>query len=316
MIEAEINETLDNFLKDERYCLVESLKNTESERTEKIFLPAENQYFIRKYIRPDDSMRDSRDLLYGLLINSDITQVAKVFETYYLADELVVIMEYVEGPSLYEYVRRSGQLPMEIIKTLIEDVLIAVKSLHNLDGKTIIHRDITPSNIVVYQDESRQVRAKVIDFGISRVFIEGKTKDTRHLGTIGFAAPEQYGFGQTSVRSDVYALGAILFFCLTGKNPTNNLLDTLMSEKNISNPLKALIAKAMSIDPGKRHASVEEFRLDFDSSISPHFFNRILLKHLVQKPEWSGLQKKFFHAHWLEYSCLPHIFWSYSSRFD
>ncbi len=84
----------------------------------------------------------------------------------------------------------------------------------------VIHRDLKPSNIIVsganYTPDTGMTFSSlvIIDLGIARVWREGADADTVKFGTRPYAPPEQYGFGQTSVRSDVYALGALLFFCL------------------------------------------------------------------------------------------------------
>lgn len=86
----------------------------------------------------------------------------------------------------------------------------------------MIHRDLKPSNIIVtganYTPDDGLTFSSlvIIDLGIARVWRDGADADTVKFGTRPYAPPEQYGFGQTSVRSDVYALGALLFFCLTG----------------------------------------------------------------------------------------------------
>lgn len=86
----------------------------------------------------------------------------------------------------------------------------------------VIHRDLKPSNIIVsgvrYAADAGMTFSSlvIIDLGIARVWRDGADADTVKFGTRSYAPPEQFGFGQTSVRSDIYALGALLFFCLTG----------------------------------------------------------------------------------------------------
>ena len=88
------------------------------------------------------------------------------------------------------------------------------------EGAPVIHRDLKPSNVMVVGGKNGLPRSFVlIDLGIARTWREGAEADTTRLGTRSYAPPEQFGFGQTSVRSDVYALGAVLWFCLTGEDP-------------------------------------------------------------------------------------------------
>ena len=98
----------------------------------------------------------------------------------------------------------------------------------------------------------------IIDLGIARVWREGADADTVKFGTRPYAPPEQYGFGQTSVRSDVYALGALLFFCLTGADPKpgRNMREQCEAY-DIPASLADVICMAMALDPDKRFASAK-----------------------------------------------------------
>lgn len=126
----------------------------------------------------------------------------------------------------------------------------------------IIHRDLKPSNIIVsgvrYAADAGMTFSSlvIIDLGIARAWREGADADTVKFGTRPYAPPEQYGFGQTSVRSDVYALGALLFFCLTGVDPKPGL-DMLEQCEicGVPAPLADVICMAMALDPAKRFAS-------------------------------------------------------------
>ena len=98
----------------------------------------------------------------------------------------------------------------------------------------------------------------IIDLGIARVWRDGADADTVKFGTRPYAPPEQYGFGQTSVRSDVYALGALLFFCLTGVDPKPGLdMREQCEARGIPTPLADAVCMSMALDPAKRFASAE-----------------------------------------------------------
>ena len=98
----------------------------------------------------------------------------------------------------------------------------------------------------------------IIDLGIARVWREGADADTVKFGTRPYAPPEQYGFGQTSVRSDVSALGALLFFCLTGADPKpgRNIREQCEA-RDVPASLADVICMAMALDPDKRFASAK-----------------------------------------------------------
>ena len=128
----------------------------------------------------------------------------------------------------------------------------------------MIHRDLKPSNIIVtganYTPDDGLAFSSlvIIDLGIARVWRDGADADTVKFGTRPYAPPEQYGFGQTSVRSDVYALGALLFFCLTGVDPKPGLDMREQCEAcGIPTPLADAVCMSMALDPAKRFASAE-----------------------------------------------------------
>lgn len=128
----------------------------------------------------------------------------------------------------------------------------------------LIHRDLKPSNIIVtganYTPDDGLTFSSlvIIDLGIARVWRDGADADTVKFGTRPYAPPEQYGFGQTSVRSDVYALGALLFFCLTGVDPKPVLdMREQCETRDIPTPLADAVCMSMALDPVKRFASAE-----------------------------------------------------------
>ena len=149
-----------------------------------------------------------------------------------------ILREYIEGVTLTEYARRNILSREEIIRIATELAGI-MKLLHQADS-VIIHRDIKPDNIIIREDRS----LVLIDFGISRLYKEGGRADTIFCGTRNYASPEQYGFMQTDIRSDIYSFGVVLSWLLTGK------------EEPIRNPqfaLERIAAKSCAYVPDKRY---------------------------------------------------------------
>ena len=139
------------------------------------------------------------------------------------------------------------------MKYLFLQICFAVRELHECINPPVIHRDLKPSNIIISPSGPQ-----LIDFGIARLWHEDAECDTTHFGTRCYAPPEQFGFGQTSVRSDIYALGKVLFFCLTGRQPPNAIDVSSCEEAGVAHSIARVICKACAFDPRERYASVRE----------------------------------------------------------
>lgn len=126
------------------------------------------------------------------------------------------------------------------------------------EAPPVIFRDLKPSNIMV----TPKGKIKLIDFGIARHFKAGSSVDTSAYGSAGYAPPEQYGENQTDARSDIYALGAVLHFLLTGKDPSKNPFTFEppgeILPASVSPALEAAIMKALSLKSGDRPGSAGE----------------------------------------------------------
>ncbi|WP_271000846.1 serine/threonine-protein kinase [Listeria seeligeri] len=174
---------------------------------------------------------------------------------------LIVYEEYINGKNLADLVKKHPTFdPSEVTRLM----LMLANALTELHANAIIHRDIKPSNIMISNDGI----LKLIDFDASRVYEIGKNQDTVNLGTIGYAAPEQYGFSQTDVRSDIYSIGVLMLELLLGKN-------TLPNQENITS-LEKIAVRAASFDPDKRYQTIEEFRTAVkNDSLGPTFVSEL-----------------------------------------
>ena len=115
--------------------------------------------------------------------------------------------------------------------------------LHSLG---IVHRDIKEDNVILTENGT----VKLTDFDISKIYTQGKSRDTVLLGTATYAPPEQFGLAQTDSRSDIYALGILANKLVTGEHPSVKLFT--------KGRLGRFIAKATNISPEKRFDSAED----------------------------------------------------------
>ena len=149
-----------------------------------------------------------------------------------------VCWKYIEGIPLDEYVKHF-HMTQTMLKNVAIELAKTMKICHDLETP-IIHRDIKPSNIIVKEDG----RVALIDFGVSRIFKENESSDTTFWGTEEYAPPEQYGFMQTDIRSDIYSFGIVLTWLLTGEtDPIKTPLTRL----------EKVAAKCCKFSPDKRY---------------------------------------------------------------
>lgn len=159
----------------------------------------------------------------------------------------VVVRAYVEGVPLHLYAREKALSEREIaaICARLCDLLGA---LHHREAP-VIHRDIKPQNVIVRPDGD----VALIDFDIARVYRRGGETDTVFFGTPAYAPPEQYGFSQTDARADIYSLGVLLRFLLTG-SPREN------PNVRVYRPLARIIDKCTSFSPKDRFSDVKQVK--------------------------------------------------------
>lgn len=184
--------------------------------------------------------------IYQTLREFNHPNIAKVYEVCRNEKAGIVIEEYISGETL-ESKLEDGLLPEEkVIKYTVQ----LLDALQEIQKKNIIHRDITPANVIISSDDV----VKLIDFGISRSRKEEQKKDTCILGTVGYASPEQFGFQQTDITTDFYALGVLINVMLTGKLPAEKMTDNKKFAK--------IVRKCVQMDPAKRYQSAAKIRQD------------------------------------------------------
>jgi serine/threonine-protein kinase len=179
-----------------------------------------------------------------------------------------LVMELVEGSTLRDYLNEKGSLTVEQTFQLITPVLSALSAAHRIG---IIHRDIKPENILISKDG----RIKVADFGLARNITMGQTMTAESsvvLGSVSYLSPEQVQRGVADARSDIYAVGIVLFEMLTGSKPYSgetpiqiayrHVNDRIPNIQTIKSEIPASIAElvyeATAPNPDQRPKNAEE----------------------------------------------------------
>lgn len=161
-----------------------------------------------------------------------------------------LLREYVQGMTLEELIEKEGTLTVEEAVALGEKLCRKTAIFHNRNPR-IIHRDIKPENIVV----TPSGKIRLIDFETARSYKQGQKTDTIRMGTRGYAAPEQFGFGQTDARSDIYAIGKVLLYMVTAGCEEDDLK---LLQKGSEKRLKRVIRKCLAYDPSERYQDAEQ----------------------------------------------------------
>ena len=228
-IDRYIKETfeIDKVLKDTDRGTVCKVRHRESHR----------RYICRRFMGPADT--------FLALLDTSCAHLPRVYEAAQSEDRdgrtrSIVLEEYIQGDTL-GLLLEHAPLTGSQVKNITLQICDGLYALHSLG---LVHRDIKPDNVVICGDH-----AVLIDFDAAARDDPNKEKDTRILGTVGYAPPEQYGISRTDYRSDIYALGVLINEMLTGKHP---------SEQLASGRWGRIVQRCTMIHPRKRYNSVHE----------------------------------------------------------
>lgn len=226
----------------------------------------------------------------NILKNLSHTNIPRIVDIFYENNNLYMVEDYIKGITLEKYIERNGKASDEEAAAIALKLCEIIKYLHSFNPP-IIYRDLKPSNIMI--KENRDII--LIDFGISRLYKHDQTEDTIYMGSKGYAAPEQYGREQSNIQTDIYGIGAILYFMVNGKAPLN-LMEPLKNEsysKRVGKNLKEVIKKAMKIEKTNRYETVGELKSALLNSIPR---NELKTKILNQPMESEDEKTKILEA--------------------
>ena len=180
-----------------------------------------------------------------------------------------LVIDFVEGDNLETILQKNPELFTEEKAVQIAIQLCGILDYMHSCKPPIVFRDLKPENIIL----TAGGQVKLIDFGIARTYDKKKKNDTFQVGTVGYAAPEQYS-GSTDPRSDIYAFGALLHHLLTGLDPKRlapfeaERIPARTVNPRISPHMENVIRKALCGNRSRRYRDVKAMRLDLLAS--PH----------------------------------------------
>lgn len=180
----------------------------------------------------------------------------RIFDIIESDEFLYIIVDYIEGDSLDKALINEGKFDEKTVLGWTRQICDVLLYLHNLKPNPVIYRDMKPANIIL----TKEGCIKLIDFGIAREFKSDSDSDTVYIGTRGYAAPEQYGSGQSSVTTDIYSLGVTMFRLITGKSfcEYNARNETAGFPEGVSEQIWKIIKKCTRLNPENRYQSVQE----------------------------------------------------------
>jgi eukaryotic-like serine/threonine-protein kinase len=233
---------------------------------------ANDEEFIRRFRREAQS---ATSLAHPNIVS--IYDVGEENDLYY------IVMEYVEGQTLKQYIQQSSPLQVEDTIEIMKQLTSAISHAHQ---NHIIHRDIKPQNILV----DRFGNVKITDFGIAMALSATSITQTNSvLGSVHYLSPEQARGGMANKKSDVYSLGIVMFELLTGRLPFSGesavsiALKHLQSETpsvrrwnpNIPQSVENIVLKATAKDSFHRYNNVDEMEEDLRTALDSERLNEL-----------------------------------------
>ncbi len=266
-----------------RYEIIEEIGNGGMARVFKAKCRLLNRFVAIKILKPEFA----KDSEFLARFNTEAQAAAalshqnivSIFDVGRENDIEYIVMEYVEGITLKEYIKKNKMLSWQETVDFSIQICKALKCAHS---NGIIHRDIKPQNIIYTPDNI----LKVTDFGIARAVTTSSITITGNtMGSVHYLSPEQARGGYTDAKSDIYSLGIVMYEMVTGKlpfdgdNPVSVAIKQIQEkpvspkEYNIALPLavESIILKAMNKDQSKRYQTANDMLIDLEKAkISPN----------------------------------------------
>lgn len=227
-----------------------------------------NKQWAIKEVRKD-GVKDFELIKQGLIVETDMLKklshpsLPSIVDVIEDDNTFLIVMDYIQGNPLSKTLEEYGAQSQENVVEWAKQLCDVLGYLHSRKPP-IIYRDMKPANVMLKPDGS----ITLIDFGTAREYKSKNIADTTCLGTIGYAAPEQFGgMGQTDARTDIYCLGATLYHLVTGMNPCEppyEIKPIRQINPTLSNGLEKIIMKCTQRDPDARYQSCAELMYDLE----------------------------------------------------
>lgn len=242
-----------------------------------------NTFAVKEYVKGKSNIAVAvMRLEIEILKTLNHPAIPKIYDIVDNDDSLIIVMEYVEGRSMDRVLSERTSFPEEKVLEFARQLGELLDYLHDRPAP-IIYRDMKPANLMLQPNGT----LKLIDFGTARIYEKNASSDTVSLGTVGYAAPEQYGgMGQTDPRTDIYGLGITLHQMITGKDPTlppYEILPIRQINPNLSREMEAIIEKCTQRSPEKRYQSAKELLRDIERASKPGMWE-MLISYFKDEP--------------------------------
>lgn len=183
--------------------------------------------------------------VYEYLKSCSFHGLPKLYEVIESDNKLILIEEYISGDTLEAILNTNGPLPEQTVIKYTLQLCDILTNLHQ-SNPSIIHRDIKPSNIIITPSDN----VVLLDLNAAKYINPYTDSDTKLIGTKGYAAPEQYGFGSSNTKTDIYAIGMVM----------NTMLAGLFSSSVVPSQLSPIIQKCTELSPDSRFESIDQLK--------------------------------------------------------
>ena len=205
--------------------------------------------------------------VYRDLQEHPISGIPRIIDSWEDNGSLIIIEEFISGLTLQDKIDFTSTKPCDFETINICDVLTIeqighyminlceiLERLHS-HNPPLVHRDLKPSNIMITSCDN----VVLLDFNAARFYtgIDGRESDTKLLGTKGYAAPEQYGFGESSPQTDIFSVGKIIQECVNAFTSQNSDSENSSLKENV---FSDVIQRCTQMDPSRRYPSVRELK--------------------------------------------------------